>query len=141
MVVCGIGAAGIAYTKMLLTLSVLNIIGVDREGAIVHVFIGSRVIDYVLEGSLKGKAVIIVSRHVEEISARIHDELGRGTTFFHGKGGYSYDELAINYCVIGCSEMNRLKNLVHTIDREAIVIVNDVFKVFGEGFSPIQERG
>ncbi len=34
VVVCGIGAAGVACTKMLLTAGVKNIIGVDREGAI-----------------------------------------------------------------------------------------------------------
>lgn len=36
VVVCGIGAAGIACTKMLLASGVVNIIGVDREGAIVR---------------------------------------------------------------------------------------------------------
>jgi malate dehydrogenase (oxaloacetate-decarboxylating) len=35
VVVCGIGAAGIACTKMLLAAGVRNVIGVDREGAIV----------------------------------------------------------------------------------------------------------
>lgn len=35
VVVCGIGAAGIACTKMLLAAGVTNIIGVDRAGAIV----------------------------------------------------------------------------------------------------------
>ncbi|WP_261301555.1 NAD-dependent malic enzyme [Paenibacillus andongensis] len=36
IVVCGIGAAGIACTKMLLASGAVNIIGVDREGAIVR---------------------------------------------------------------------------------------------------------
>ncbi|BBH18771.1 malate oxidoreductase [Paenibacillus baekrokdamisoli] len=36
VVVCGIGAAGIACTKMLLAAGVVNIVGVDREGAIVR---------------------------------------------------------------------------------------------------------
>jgi len=36
VVVCGIGAAGTACTKMLLSAGVKNIIGVDREGALVR---------------------------------------------------------------------------------------------------------
>jgi len=36
VVVCGIGAAGLACTKMLLSAGVKNVIGVDREGAIVR---------------------------------------------------------------------------------------------------------
>jgi malate dehydrogenase (oxaloacetate-decarboxylating) len=36
VVVCGIGAAGIACTKMLLAAGVTNIVGVDRAGAIVR---------------------------------------------------------------------------------------------------------
>ncbi|GAB7389046.1 malate oxidoreductase [Bacillaceae bacterium] len=36
VVVCGIGAAGIACTKILLAAGVRNVIGVDREGAIVR---------------------------------------------------------------------------------------------------------
>jgi malate dehydrogenase (oxaloacetate-decarboxylating) len=36
VVVCGIGAAGIACTKMLLAAGVTNIIGVDRQGGIVR---------------------------------------------------------------------------------------------------------
>ncbi|OPA77702.1 NAD-dependent malic enzyme [Paenibacillus selenitireducens] len=35
IVICGIGAAGIACTKMLLTAGAVNVIGVDRAGAIV----------------------------------------------------------------------------------------------------------
>jgi malate dehydrogenase (oxaloacetate-decarboxylating) len=36
VVVCGIGAAGIACTKMLIAAGVRNVIGVDRQGAIVR---------------------------------------------------------------------------------------------------------
>ncbi|BBH18772.1 membrane protein [Paenibacillus baekrokdamisoli] len=122
---------------------ILSLIYLDRERAmytIVAVFIGSRVIDYVLEGTAKGKAAIIVSQHAQQISDRIHAEMERGTTFFYGKGGYSDTDKKIIYCVVSRSEVGRLKKLVHATDRQAFVTVNDVFEVFGEGFNTMQEK-
>ncbi|WP_261301554.1 YitT family protein [Paenibacillus andongensis] len=122
---------------------ILSLIYLDRERAmytIVAVFVGSRLIDYVLEGTGKGKAAIIVSQHAEEISNRIHTELERGTTFFYGKGGYSDTDKKIIYCVVSRSEVGRLKKLVYATDRQAFVTLNDVFEVFGEGFNIMQEK-
>ncbi|KZE77073.1 hypothetical protein AV654_22560 [Paenibacillus elgii] len=121
----------------------LSLIYLDRERAmytIVAVFIGSRVIDYVVEGTAKGKAAFVVSRYPELIAERIHQELERGTTFFYGKGGYSDSDKKIVYCVVSRSEVSRLKKLVLETDRQAFVIVNEVFEVIGEGFTPVQEK-
>ncbi|MGG4143477.1 YitT family protein [Paenibacillus algorifonticola] len=122
---------------------VLSLIYLDRERAmytIVAVFVGSRVLDYVMEGSGRGKAAIIITSHADQISARIHTEMERGTTFFHGKGGYSDAEKKIIYCVVSRSEVGRLKKLVHDTDRYAFVTVHDVVEVFGEGFNSLREK-
>ena len=41
------------------------------------------------------KEVKIISDKYEEISQRIQDELGRGTTLLHGEGGYTRDKKRI----------------------------------------------
>lgn len=102
---------------------------------LVAVFVSSRVIDFVQEGTYSGKAVTIISDLNREIAGKILQEMGRGATLLHAMGGYTLQQKEVLYCVIGRNELVRLKNLVHGIDPHAFVIVNHVHEVFGEGFT------
>ena len=103
--------------------------------SLVALFVASRVIDFVIEGISSSRATMIISDRAPAIARRIHSELGRGTTFLQGRGGYTEKEKQVIYCVINRNELIRLQALVHEEDPLAFLVANDVHDVLGEGFT------
>ncbi|MCL6592898.1 MAG: YitT family protein [Alicyclobacillus sp.] len=135
-------AYGVSMGKTLFAIDVCVIGGVallvGRETAmysLVALFVASRVIDFVIEGSKSGKALTIVSEHYPEIVAAIHQQLGRGTTLLQAVGGYTGTARPVVYCVVAREEVIRVQKLVQSVDPRAFVVVNDVHEVLGEGFT------
>ena len=103
--------------------------------SLVALFVSSRLIDFVIDGFTSSRATMIISEHAEAISQRIHEELGRGTTYLHGSGGFTNSEKKVIYCVVNRNEIARLQSLVHEIDPIAFLVSQDVHDVLGEGFT------
>lgn len=120
------------------TIITLSLIYLDYKVAmytIVAVFVGARVIDFVLEGAYAAKAIFIISDEASAIADKILKEMERGATLLQGRGGFTAEEKNVLYCVISRSELIRLKNIVQTVDPYAFITVHDVRDVLGEGFS------
>jgi uncharacterized membrane-anchored protein YitT (DUF2179 family) len=105
---------------------------------LISLYITTKIIDLVQEGWSTSKAFFIMSDLNQEISQAIQKEIGRGVTFFHGKGGYSGDSRDILFCVVSTREVSRVKDLVSSLDRRAFVIVADAHEVLGEGFKELR---
>jgi uncharacterized membrane-anchored protein YitT (DUF2179 family) len=103
--------------------------------SLVALFVSSRVIDFVIEGATRGKALIIISDRHDEIADAIHSQLDRGTTMLKAKGGYTGEDKSVVYCVVAREEVTRVQQIVASLDERAFVIVNDVHEVLGEGFT------
>ncbi len=71
----------------------------------------------------------------DQVAAAVLEDMGRGVTYFAGRGGYTGQERDILLCVVGISEVSRLRELVHRLDPRAFVIVTDAHEVVGEGFT------
>jgi uncharacterized membrane-anchored protein YitT (DUF2179 family) len=111
---------------------------IGREKAmytVVAVFIGARVIDFVVEGLDASKAATIISNSAVAISNKITSEMDRGVTLLKGRGGYTGTDREVLYVVLSRNELPRLKHLVHSVDPYAFVVVHDVRDVLGEGFT------
>lgn len=99
--------------------------------SLIAYYIAFKVIDITIEGLDEAKAAIIVSDNGEEIAEAITARLGRGVTFFEGKGGFSKDEKIILYAVVTRLEIAKLKSIIYEKDENAFVTINDVFDVMG----------
>lgn len=133
---------GITMGRLLFAIDVVVIslvaLIIGKETAmysLVALFVGSRVIDFVIEGVSSSRAAIIISEKWGAIAAQIHKELERGTTLLSAQGGYTGQEKQVVYCVVNRNEIVTLKRLVHAIDEEAFIVLNDVHDVLGEGFT------
>lgn len=133
---------GVAMGKTLFGIDLLVIcvvvIVVGKEVAmysLVGLFVSSRVIDFVLEGAQNGKALTIISQKHGEIVHAIHAELDRGTTLLEATGGYTGQARKVIYCVVSRVEVVRIQRIVHEVDENAFVTVNNVHEVLGEGFT------
>lgn len=103
--------------------------------ALVSLYLGSKLIDLILEGVHSAKAFMVISNHSQEIADRIMKELDRGVTLLHGKGAYTMQEKDVIMCVIDRLQTVKLKEIINEIDPRAFVLVADVREVMGEGFS------
>lgn len=103
--------------------------------ALVSLYLGSKLIDLILEGIHSAKAFILISDHSAEIADRIMKELDRGVTLLHGRGAYTMQEKDVILCIINRIQMVKLKEIINEVDPTAFVLVADVREVMGEGFS------
>lgn len=102
--------------------------------AAVAMFICGKVIDAVVDGPRSERAAYIISERHDEIAEKILHVLNRGCTELHATGLWSGRERPVLFCVLGRSEVVRLKEIVATLDSDAIVVISEVHEVFGEGF-------
>lgn len=103
------------------------IFGWDRAMySLIAYFIAFKTIDITVQGIDESKAVIIVSEKYEDISDAIMARLGRGVTFFDGKGAYSGNKTNVIYVVLSRLEIAKLKNIVYGFDEDALVTITSV---------------
>lgn len=100
---------------------------------LVSMYAFSRTVDLIQSG-LPAKAVTIISSRPELLVDRIITDVGRGATFLHGRGAYSAEEKSVIICVVGLTELGRLKQAVREVDSRAFMIVQDASEVLGQGF-------
>jgi uncharacterized membrane-anchored protein YitT (DUF2179 family) len=100
----------------------------------VAVFVTTTTIDVVQEGLSTEKAAFIFSKMNDQIGASILSELGRGATAFASRGVYTGEEREVIFCVVSRRELDDLKNIVHSLDPDAFLVISDVHEALGEGF-------
>jgi len=108
--------------------------------SIIALYISVKVIDLVLEGIGYAKGCLIITDKPEEISEALMGDLGRGVTLFKGKGMYTKDEKDVLLCAVNRSQFVRLKEIVGLVDKDAFVMVTEIFEVLGEGFKEIKSN-
>ena len=104
--------------------------------AILVIYITSKVIDAVLYGtdSGTGKMMFIISPKNEQIARRIMDDLERGVTELRSRGAYSGKEGTVLFCAVGRQEVYKTYDIIHEIDPDAFIVVDDVGEITGLGF-------
>lgn len=107
--------------------------------ALLSVIINGVVIDTVIEGLNISRQIFVISSKNDLISKFIIEELERGCTILHGKGGYSKEDTYILYTVLGRKEFIKLKGYIKEVDAKAFISITHAHEVLGEGFKDIIE--
>jgi uncharacterized membrane-anchored protein YitT (DUF2179 family) len=106
---------------------------------IVMLYIGTKTMDFIIEGVNPKKAVTIISEEQAKIAEQVTVVMDRGVTVIYGRGHYTQKPKEILYIVIGKQELSQLKKIVKAIDKNAFITIHDVRDVFGEGFIDISK--
>ena len=106
--------------------------------ALISVGIMNYTLEYVLEGTNRASAYIIVSKESDAIARRVMDELERGVTGLNGKGMYSGENRQVLLCVVSRLENMQLRRIVAECDPRAFMIAISAGEVLGEGFKDIK---
>lgn len=94
--------------------------------SIVTYYIGSKTVDFVVEGIDSSKCAMIVTTKANEISDALAESFGTSGTIVNAIGGYSKESKEIIYFVINHFQINKLKKIVHYIDSDAFISLQDV---------------
>lgn len=97
--------------------------------SIVTYFVGSKTVDFVVEGIDRSKSVMIITSKPEEITAELSNNFESTGTVVSAKGGYLKDDKHIIYFVVNHFQINKLKSLVFSIDSEAFISINDATEI------------
>lgn len=129
---------GLLFFDLIVAFSSYFIIGAEKLMlTIIMLYIGTKVMEFTIEGVNPKKAVTIISDVPDQIAQQVNDKMNRGVTVLAGHGYYTKAQKDILYIVISNQEVVKLKRIVQQVDKNAFVAIHDVRDVFGEGFIEI----
>jgi uncharacterized membrane-anchored protein YitT (DUF2179 family) len=118
--------------NVVLFLAAMSLLGVEEALYSILTYVtAARTLDFVIHGIEEYTAITIVSRFSGEIAARILAHLGRGVTVYKGRGGLSYEDQEILYCVVTRLEIGKVKAIVHGLDPAAFITSHPLSGVDG----------
>ena len=99
--------------------------------AAIILYINSVILDRVLIGVSKNKALYIITSEEEKMKDYIMNSLKHGITIFDVKGGFLEKKRKVLMTVIPNHDYFKLKEGIKEIDKEAFFIVTDSYQVYG----------
>lgn len=109
--------------------------------SLVAIFVLSRVVAYVINGSKDNKLMFVISdKPLPELHRFILNNLDRTATCIKSSGLYSGAEKEMLFLVINHKEVNALKHVIKEIDPKAFVVVTDAYDTFGEGWKQLPSK-
>ncbi|HDX9610387.1 YitT family protein [Bacillus toyonensis] len=131
---------GLLFFDLIVAFSSYFIIGAEKLMlTIIMLYVGTKVMEFVIEGLNPKKAITIISDNPNEIAKKVTTLMDRGVTVYSGHGYYTKTPKEILYIVINKQEVIKLKRIVQTTDPAAFIAIHDVRDVFGEGFVDISK--
>ncbi|MDU7267877.1 MAG: YitT family protein [Staphylococcus epidermidis] len=101
---------------------------------VMSLYIGTKVMEFVIEGLNTKKAMTIISSRPNEVAKAIDQQVGRGLTILNGHGYYTREEKDVLYVVISKTQVSRAERIIKNIDENAFLVIHDVRDVYGNGF-------
>nr|WP_197739171.1 YitT family protein [Athalassotoga saccharophila] len=107
--------------------------------AILAIVLNGLSIDFLMRGMEMSKQLFIISSKNEEIENYITQKLGHTVTYIPAIGAHNKEEYKMIMVVVKRREISAILEVIKSIDPSAFVIVEDIDKVFGEGFNDISK--
>ncbi len=98
--------------------------------SIVTYFVGSKTVDFIVEGFDRSVCAMIITDKAEKVSAGLSERFKAGGTIVNATGGYSKESKQIIYFIVNHFQINNLKNTVFGIDADAFISLQDVSDIF-----------
>lgn len=94
--------------------------------SIITYFVGSKVIDFVVDGFDSSKCAMIVTTCANEINEELSQRFSSSGTIVDAVGGYSKENKKIIYFITNRFQVNTIKVIVHKIDPNAFISLHEV---------------
>lgn len=107
---------------------------------LVAAFVTSVVIDKIMYGMGAGKLILIITTKAQEVSEKIDELSGRGSTMIRAVGSYTKEEKDVLLCACSSSQAYAVRSAAHEVDPDAFVMLTETSEVFGEGFIDLRKE-
>ena len=97
--------------------------------SIVTYFVGSKTVDYIVEGLERSMCAMIVTTKANEIADAIAQTFNSSGTIVEAIGGYRKENKQILYFIVNRFQINKLKSIVRRVDESAFISLQDVSDV------------
>lgn len=94
--------------------------------SVVTYYVGSRTVDFVVEGIDRSKCAMIITTKADKISDALTENFQSSGTIVNAVGGYSKESKNIIYFIVNHFQINKLKKIVHDIDSTAFISLQEV---------------
>jgi uncharacterized membrane-anchored protein YitT (DUF2179 family) len=98
--------------------------------SLIFLFVNSQVMNLVVTGMSKRKAIMIITQREEEVLAEVKAKTV-GATLIPAEGAYSGESRKIIYTVVTLGELARVKQIIRDIDPQAFVVISETMEVMG----------
>ncbi len=90
-----------------------------------------KTVDFIIEGLDRSKSSMIITNKADEICKALSEQFENGITLLPAKGYYSSSEKTMIYFVVNRFQVGKMREIVHSIDRNAYISISEVADVFG----------
>lgn len=108
--------------------------------SIILIFIESKVIDLIVEGTKSYKTAFIVTDNFESVRNFVVNDLHRGGTYLTGEGLYKGAERKMIYVTLERADLVKLKSNLRKLDPHAFVNIVESSEIMGLGFKPLPKE-
>ena len=121
--------------------AIIVVVGAIKVGAdnilyaLIVVFVSTKLSELILTGLEKSKLCIIISNKGKEIAQVLIEKSPRGVTMLNGEGMYCHQDRDVLFTCVKNRQLTQLRQIVHSVDDQAFVIINDSVEVRGKGFT------
>lgn len=98
--------------------------------SIVTYMVGSKMVDFIVEGLDRAKCAIIITDNPKPICDALMSTFETGATKVSAVGGYSNTQKTMVYFVLNRFQVAKMRNIVKEIDENAYIIISEVADVF-----------
>lgn len=106
--------------------------------SLIAIFIISRVIAYMINGSKNDKLIFVISdMQMTALHSYILKDLDRTATCIKSSGLYTGKEKEMIFLVVSYKEVAGVKHTIKATDPKAFVVVTDAYDTFGEGWKQL----
>ena len=98
--------------------------------SIVTYMVGSKMVDFIVEGLDRAKCAIIITDNPKPICDALMTTFETGATKVSAVGGYSNTQKTMVYFVLNRFQVAKMRNIVKEIDENAYIIISEVADVF-----------
>lgn len=103
--------------------------------SLITIFIISRVLAYVINGSKDDKLIFVIgSEKLIDLHHFILNDLDRTATCIKSSGLYTGEDKEMLFLVVSNKEVMRIKHKIKEADPTAFVVITDAYDTFGEGW-------
>lgn len=99
--------------------------------SVISIYITTKVVDFILTGSLNKKVVYLVTQKTEELKTIIREELGPEGTIIRGDGLFEGQNKKMILIVVEVTKLQRLREMIREVDPDGFLIITEATEMLG----------